>query len=315
MVPALVADQLAVATTGWSIGVTGALAEFERDPSEPALVSDASVITRKGAIGLAVHGRTRAIAYETVSARPGAWLHGIALCLPRAVCRRQGRTTITEVGPDSAALRREDRGAILFDLGLGAECFDFCVRAADLAQVRVLRSAAGRRFLDDSALFDEIAHMSPHRVFMSALGRIEIYQRIGAEGGATPDGPHTHLIPRLLRVEQSHSANLPVPRDWVACATLYPAHPARDRMGEAKAFDGAQHDAFQALLAAHGDADSVAIKREVWQAVRESLPPTALPEAAGRHTRLARRVALRQMALIDGPSASLASWQQAFDRA
>jgi hypothetical protein len=309
----LVEAELAKRSTGWSIGVLGALAEFDRDEGEPALEGATSVVTARGAIGLDPHSRMRAIAYEALSAHPDAWLHGVALCLPRSACRMHARETISEVGPDADALRPDDREAILFDLGLGAECFDFCVRVAERAHIAFLRGVTGRTLLDDPALFADIVQMSPQRVFVSALGRIEIYQPIGAAGGATPQGPHTHLLPRLLRCGHSHSANLPIPRDWTVCATLYPAHPIRDREGEGKPFDPGQHDAFQALLRAFGEPDSVAVKDAVWRAVRNAVHPAAFPALDGRHARLARRVALRQMAYTDGASPQLAAWQSRFD--
>lgn len=315
MTDSLVANQLATVSTGWSIGVLGALAEFERDEGEPALCDGASVVTARGAIRFRLHPQTRAIAYESLSAHPDTWLQGIALCLPRSACRMHVRKTITEIGLDADALRPQDRDGILFDLGLGRDCFDFYVRTSDPAQIGLLRSAVGRKLLDESALFTEIAHMSPQRVFVSALGRIEIYQRIGAHGGTTPGGPHTHLLPKLLRTGHDHSANLPVPHEWTVCATLYPAHPVRDREGSARPFDAGAHEAFQSLLQSFGAADSTSVKHAVWRAVRSAVPPTAFPEVSGRHARLARRVALRQMTYTDGTSPHLALWQRAFDPA
>ena len=50
------------------------------------------------------------------------------------------RTVVTECGPDHEALRPHDRAAVLFDLGLGTEQVDVCVRSAApevLAQLRV----------------------------------------------------------------------------------------------------------------------------------------------------------------------------------
>lgn len=314
-VASLVAKQLATASTGWSVGVFGALAEFDRDEGETAIHRDTAVLTTRGAIAFELLPGTRAIAYEAPSAHPDSWLQGVALCLPRSACRMHARTAIAEAGPDLDALRAQDRDAILFDVGLGIECVDFYVRTADRAQIDLLRKARGRVLLDEPVLYDEIVSMSPPRVFVSALGRVEIYQRIGASGGATPHGPHTHLLPRLLRTSYAHSANLPVPRDWAVCATLYPAHPVRNREGASKSFDEGEYAAFQTLLRAFGRADSVAVKHAVWSAVRSAVKPSAFPALDDRHARLARRIALRQMTYTDGASAHLALWQRAFDPA
>ncbi len=38
---------------------------------------------------------------------------------------------------------------------------------------------------------------NPHRVFLSRLGRIEVYQPIPPPSGKSPQGPHTHVLPQL----------------------------------------------------------------------------------------------------------------------
>jgi hypothetical protein len=304
-----------MASSGWSIGVLGALAEFERDKDEAATCRGANVVTARGAISLTLSPGARAIAYELPSARPDSWLHGIALCLPRTQCAMHARKVVTEVGYDALSVRREDREAFLFDLGLGDEHCDFYVRSAEPAHVERLRAAVGLRLLDEPGLFADIVDMSPQRVFVSALGRIEIYQRIGAPHGVTPHGPHTHLLPRLLRTGHARYASLPVPHDWVVCATIYPAHPVRDRAGVGDPFDVSAHDAFQELLRQVGDADTLAVKHAVWRAIRSAAAPASFPALARRHARLARRVALRQLSHMDGPSPQLAAWQDEFDPA
>lgn len=307
--------QLALTSSGWSIGVLGALAEFERDENEATVCRGASIVTARGAIGLTPCAEARAIAYELPSARADSWLHGVALCLPLGACRMNVRKVITEVGRDAHALRSHDRDATLFDLGLGNEYCDFYIRSGDPAHIARLREAGGRTLLDEPGLFAAIVEMSPHRVFVSALGRIEVYQRIGAPDGITPHGPHTHLLPKLLRTGHARYASLPVPHDWVVCATIYPAHPARNHEGLAKPFEKEQHHAFQRLLRRLGDSDCLAVKHAVWQAVRSAVAPASFPPLTRRHARLARRVALRQIAYTDGPSPHLALWQDAFDPA
>ena len=47
---------------------------------------------------------------------------------------------------------------------------------------------------------------NPHRVFISRLGRIEVYQPIPPPSGKSPEGPHTHVLPRLLQSRRTHPA-------------------------------------------------------------------------------------------------------------
>ena len=58
------------------------------------------------------------------------------------------RTVLTEVGPDDEALRPQDRGAVLFDLGLGALQVDCCIRTADRVLTEGLRAHAGRSLFE-----------------------------------------------------------------------------------------------------------------------------------------------------------------------
>jgi hypothetical protein len=155
--------------------------------------------------------------------------------------------------------------------------------------------------------------MSPHRVFDSRLARIEIYQLIGKPGAKTPHGPHTHLLPQLFRRDRSHLPGIPLPPRRAPCLTLYPANPVFDGEGRPKPFDRVQHDAFQRLLAAHGEVDEVSAKHAVWEAVRRAAPPGEFTVPPQRRARIASRVALRQLLHADGPSTVLVQWLSAFD--
>lgn len=225
----LIAAHLKRASTSWSIGVLGAVAEFFRVKDEAQTTDDATwVVTARGAIRIAVIGAMRAV---TCSARDGE-PSSIALCLPAADCAMHGRSVITEAGPDHYALRDHDREAILFDLGLGSPYFDFYIRTAEPAAIRRLREGIGCSLFDARhSLPRAIVDMQPHRVFVSRLGRIEVYQRIAGAGETTPDGPHTHLLPELLKTGRIHAAETPIPPGWIPCINLYLGHPPQHHPG------------------------------------------------------------------------------------
>jgi hypothetical protein len=224
-----------------------------------------------------------------------------------------GRAVLTEIGPDREALRAEDRHALLFDLGLGALQADFCVRIDDADTATRLRQHAGRPvFEPGNPAMGIILHANPHRVFMSRLGRIEVYQPIPPPSGKSPDGPHTHVLPRLLKSGRTHPATEPVPEGWVPCAHIYPPHPARDGLGEPKPFDPARHVSFQQMMAGCGDAEIVAIKRRVIEAVHAGAPPSEIAES--RHGRTSVRIALRQMKAEGQTSPTLTAWLAGLDQ-
>ena len=152
-----------------------------------------------------------------------------------------GNTALTEMGPDRAAINQNDRDAILFDLGvscLGSGCFqvDFCIRTGDSGLIDFLRDHCGSSMFEHgSPVFARLLESQPHRVVITRLGRIEVYQPIGGEhtDDMTPDGPHTHLLPDLLSLNVTHSADTPIKKGWVPCAFLYPNSPVLADPGEA----------------------------------------------------------------------------------
>jgi uncharacterized protein DUF6925 len=302
--------------TQWSLGTFGAIAEFSRDHDEPVRliqsVEAVSAVTPRGGITLKPDAAIRPFASEGI-AKTG-WNQRIALCLPAHDCAMNQRTALTEIGPDHQAPRQQDRNSILFDLGLGALQADFCVRIGDPDLAMRLREHAGRSLFEPgNPAMGMILSANPHRVFISRLGRIEVYQPIPPPSGKSPEGPHTHLLPRLLQSRRTHPATEPVPEGWVPCAHLYPPHPARDGLGEARPFDATRHRAFQQMMAACGDPAALATKRRVIDAVLAGEPPTAV--AGDRHGRTGVRIALRQLKSQGHASGALSAWLASFDLA
>ena len=297
---------------GWAIGTFGAIAEFHRDAGEPVELRRHGAVTCRGGIELQPLDATCPVAWECPAAG-ASWTHGIAFCLPREEGAMSGRTVVTELGPDGGALREEERDEILFDLGIGAAHCDICVRTSDSEILRALRAATGRPLLD-TGLFDTLREMSPARVFLSRLGRVEVCTPIPGAHGRTPDGPHTHVLRKILGRGRTHSANLPLPGRLFPCAEMFPASAIRDMHGARQPFDSGRHDAFQRLLADYGDAGCLKAKRETTEAIHAGRPPRDEPLYT-RAQRLARRVAIRQLFQTDGNSPALDAWKEAFDPA
>lgn len=149
----------------------------------------------------------------------------------------------------------------------------------------------------------------PHRVALTALGRVEVFQKIGGPetGGVSPPGPHTHVLPQLLRAKRTHSANIVLPEGLVPCAFFYPANPMAGPMGEARPFDRAAHDAFQALVAAWALPEHREVKAALAERLAERVGPGSLAPL-GRAGRKALRVGLRQARQLRGEDALLRAW-------
>lgn len=303
--------------TGWSMGSFGAVAEFHHvagDP-DPTPLPRCGMLTPRGGLRLDRLDRATPIAWEALSPRPHRWQQGVALCLPQDATGTARRAVLTELGPDSGALREQDRDAILFDMGLDQPQVDFCIRTRDPALIAALRRECGQSVFASSAMAS-ILPAHPHRVALTGLGRIEVYQKIGGPdtGGVSPVGPHTHVLPQLLRSKRSHSANLPIPPGLLPVAGLHPESPVMDSLGAERDFDAPSFDRFQSMLADWGDAERLQLKSQVWAALAQGLAPQGFAAPDDRHARAALRVALRQAERRDGASPLLARWRAAFDR-
>lgn len=307
---ATLAHHLTLPGTGWSMGTFGATADFRHDPGEAAEAAPFLRVTARGGIRIESLAGVIPVAWEIPLARPGRWGHGVALCLPEDAVQGARRTALTELGPDTAALRPADRGAVLFDLGLGAPQVDFCIRTRDPALLAVLRAGAGRALFEpENPALAVILKLHPHRVALGALGRVEVFQKIGgpATGGVSPPGPQTHVLPQLLRSGRTHSAHVILPEGVVPCAFLYPENPLAGPQGEARAFVRAAHDAFQDLVAAWALPGHREVKEALAERLAERVGPGSL-SPIGREGRRALRVALRQARQVRGEDALLRSW-------
>ena len=305
--------------TGWNMGSFGAIAEFHHVAGDPPAMrgEGLSRATGRGAIRLTSLNRVRPVAYETLSPKPHRWSQAVALCLPEQYAAMHGRARLTELGPDAEALRAEDRGAILFDMGLARPQVDFCVRTADPDLLSVLRSAEGRSLFEPgNPAMGAILAAHPNRVALTRLGRVEVFQKIGGPdtGGVAPEGPHTHVLPRLLRVGRTHSATAPIPEGWMPCAYFHPSSPVFDRMGADKDFDSAAFVAFQDLLKPWGIPEYLEAKEATWAALRAGDAPETHSAPGTRLGRAGLRNAIRQWRRQMGGTPLVEAWADRFDR-
>jgi hypothetical protein len=287
--PRLVDQHLGDPSSGWSIGIPGAIGEFSYDTDEPAAIhldeACKSVVTARGAIAARLPAEIRCIAHESIDSESQSWSQSLVFCLPERAAGLPTHHVLTEIGPDVDAIRADNRKDLLFDLGLGSPYLQFCVRSGAQELLTALRRGAGTSIFEPAnPALKAILQGSPHRVLLSRLGRIEIFQGIPpADGGhKSPLGPHTHLLPELLATDRTGPETISMPDGWVPALTLYPPHPLRDPQGRPHPFDRRAHQAL------------------------ESFSPTS--------HRLACRIALRQLPYLHDRLVGLDAWSAALDR-
>jgi len=314
-----VSELLADPANGWSIGTYGAIAEFLRSGTERVLSENLSpnkgplaVVLDQGAIRLELSEDVIPVAYETLSRKPDRWSQGVAFCLDQTRATMSRRSKLTELGPDSGAILDQDRSAVLFDMGLDVPHVDVCIRTDDSNLINILRGHCGESLLsEDSAAMNAVVPHSPQRVFVSRLGRVEIYQGIGQT--KTPQGPHTHVLPKLLAVGKTHADDTPIPQGLYPCLTLHPASPLADWLGEPKVFEPEQYRRFQKLLAAWGNSEYVAEHRRAARALANGVEPRAYRAPKKQLGMSALRIVLRQQHHLQGTNPLLQRWRTEFD--
>ena len=307
-------------TASWSIGGYGAIAEFHWRPDD----DDASpagehlcVATDAGALRIALRDDVVPYAYQGLSRHPDRWLQGISLCLPWRHARRAARKLLTELGPDQQAIRSRDRNAVLFDMGLGLPHVDACVRTNSADLLETLRAHCGASLLESGkTVMQAIKQAGPQRVFLSELGRVEVYQRIGSAYSQppTPLGPHTHVLPRLLAARRANAEDHDAPAYHRACAYLYPKHPLMDHLGRRKDYDRNAHRQFAALMERWGDCAFVAEKHRATEAMLAGVDARHYEAPAASNARHALRIAIRELAQQTGDANIIAGWRRRFDR-
>lgn len=299
----VLADALSDHEAGWSMGSFGVLAEFHQNDGEKAIVDDINELTRatqRGAIRLDRDAATSAlpVAYEQLSKAPERWGQGLALCLPLDACTMTGRTVLTRVGADKNAIRAQDRDAVLFDMGLGLVQCDFHVRTSDASLIEILSANEGRSLFDaGNPSMPAILKSHPHRVAITPLGRIEVFQKIGGPdtGGRSPLGPHTHVLPKLMASGKTHAGNTTIPKDLVPCAYLHPGNPLVNAVGELRSFEPLLAESFDRIYDAFAPSKLRDIKHRLKRAVADRTSTEGFDEPTSRAGRITLRVGLRQL--------------------
>ncbi|WP_151180440.1 DUF1289 domain-containing protein [Hypericibacter terrae] len=215
----------------WAIGCYGAVAEFRAEAGEDCEIAVAGdkVIARtdRGALRLWIGDAVRALAlYET----PGRQdLRAIFLVISRLRAGLPVANGLSALGPDRSAIRPEDRGLALYDLGLRRTITRFCIRTDKPALLQALTPSLGQSWPGYlPTLGAAILRENPVRVVESVLGRAEVRTPIPPPGAASIAGPHTHLLPDLLAMDRELGPGFELPEAYAPGAIFYPSLPAND---------------------------------------------------------------------------------------
>ena len=218
--------------TVWSLGGPGASAEFMASPDAAVTVEEAGagLLARhpQGALAFTPKAGVRGFVRESAEAG-----RELILARYRVGRRRPAPSVVTELGADEATLDPDARWHVRFDLGLGQPAWRFGVRTGDDALLASLRAAAGAPLTARVDLVRALVAASPARVVATSAGRCEVTGPIPRAGEATPEGPHTHLLPDRLVPPGRFEEELGLPEGYLVEARVF----ARDEAWRAAGLD------------------------------------------------------------------------------
>lgn len=206
----------------WVLGLDGAFASFEIGANEDAdILSCAETVTAisaRGAIRLARHQKTVAVAFGNTANENGPDAIGLILPKGRVDLRKGG--VLTKIGPDHAAIAGS-RDAQLYDLGIVDDgAARICLRTEDMALDSALDREAGRPWRETLENVDPLLNLAPvHTIAETGLGRIEIFSRPICGG---------HLMTKAELNTNRAEPPAALPPEWALpnvfslCALFYP---------------------------------------------------------------------------------------------
>jgi predicted Fe-S protein YdhL (DUF1289 family) len=221
--PALSAELVQLAEKphiAWSIGVQGAVAEFTtKNDTHPEIeVGDEQIILRTAGGALRLRPPVGTRMFELIGA--AAKVERRVLALHRSRLKEEPAAGVTELGADEDAIKPAGSGERLFDLGVSRSIIRFCVRTSEPALIAALRQARARDPFDPAiGLVPVLLAKAPDRVVISPIGRIEVF---GPILHRDREGPHTHLLPELLKYRREQQPGFALPEGYQTGVSIFP---------------------------------------------------------------------------------------------
>ncbi|MGH9934051.1 MAG: DUF6925 family protein [Nitrososphaerales archaeon] len=240
--------------SAWAIVRDGVVAEFSLvDGDKPVRKLDGNTLTvdtPRAHLQLVFDENIKPIVAETAAYRCSPWVQCVYLCVPEKIARMSVRNVLTHLGS------WENGYGELWDLGVGNDSLDACVIAHNSQVHQKLKEKEGHSIIYDSEFLGEIIKLSPPRLFRTKFAHILVKQRIPSKGEHV-DGPHTHLLPSIIR-SGTHFP-IPIPDNMRSLIQVDPFGSIIDGNGdyhEWKGFD----DEFQSLLDEYAENDMLTKK-------------------------------------------------------
>ena len=307
----LLCSYLSGSENSCSIGGMGALAEFHA--TSPTVLQSRDnyfcANSELGCVSIKIRSDQEVLAYESLGKHSDTWRWGLVLSIPQESCSLAHYTVLREIGRDSNANNPAHRNDLLFDIGTGIPHVQFCIRTNEHELISLLQQHEGTAIATPgNPILDIIAKASPHRVVRSQTARIEVYQKIDPH--KTPIGPHTHLLPKLLRGKRSQTSSVPLPPTQALQLTIHPENPLFDSYGHRRKFDKAAYNRFLPTLIAFSAPEFRAEKIRLRAALSDRVSPENYPPPKSYLTRTAHEIELRQQTHLSSEKKYINQWRK-----
>ena len=297
----LLSKMFADGSYGFSVGSSGALAEFPASTDTRSLSEEHtfSASVPEGAIAIKPLSNLRWVAYETLSRKTSHWNYALIAHADKTPFFSSKRTLLTELGVDNDSLKPPKNREIIFDLGLGLDNADFCIRTSDFALKNILRKYSGKNIaIEGHPVLKVLIDESPTRVVRNAFCRIEVYQAISRT--KTPDGPHTHLLLTLLSGASPSRQDF-LPRGRLPVFFAQPPSPLYRTQDKVSVLDEKLYQKFQDILVHFGWPTYIEAKRTTHNQLMENGGQADFAWSNDFLTRAGQKVACRQFVYLGPP--------------
>ncbi len=214
------AQSLRNRTGTWAFGCDGASARFicaENEPCEILAAEDGiAALAARGGIQLKIDENVRALQLHGGKPKGGA----ILLVVLKANASLPVATGLTPLGRDTGALKPECRGEPWFDAGLGRADLQLCIRTGESTLAEMLTRLAGAALPEVLRVAGPaIRDHCPTRVFVSPMGRAEIFSLAPVQGAALDE---ISLTPAQFASAGIESPCHELPPPYALGAAFYP---------------------------------------------------------------------------------------------
>lgn len=255
--------------SSWAIVRDGVVSEFSIVPGDKPVISFENNVlkidTHRATLCIDFDESITSVVAESGSHGCSPWTQSIYLCIQKQDAKMSSRNRLTHLGHYKEG---QDEGEV-WDLGVGNDTLDACIIVKDEQTSQLLKQKEGKYIIDDPNFLRQLVTHSPTRLFKSKFAYIIVRQKIPQEGEDELEGPHTHLLPPIIK--SGKHFDVPIPDTMIPIIQTNPFGSIIDGNGDFHKWSGFEADKFQEFLNEYGDQDYISLKLAMRKRILQGL--------------------------------------------